>query len=100
MYAAPTSALRWLRFGAWANVRHAELPNSGDIARLRNVDGRIAIDQQNVGSQALRDAAAVVEAESPRWFGRRRSQRLERSEAGADEQFQLVMEAQAVGEAG
>src|SRR5437016_5893795 len=83
---------------AW--VGNAELPDPNDVPRRRDVGSRIAVDQQQVSAQALRDAAAVVEAEGARWFGGCRGQSLERCEAGEDEQLQLVVEAHTVGEAG
>ena len=91
--------LNWA-VGGTAWVGNAELPDPNDVARRRDVDGGIAVDQQQVSAQSLRDAAAVMEAKGARWFGGCRGQSLQRREAGEDEQLQLAVEAQTVGEAG
>src|SRR6185436_7152062 len=83
-----------------ARVLDAELPYADDVARRSDIDGWIAVDQQQVGAQACRDAPAVMEAEGTRRFGSRRGQSLRRREAGEDEQLQLAVEAHTMSEAG
>jgi hypothetical protein len=55
---------------------NTEFPHADDVACRSDIDGWIAIDQQQVGAHALRDAASVMEAEGARWFGCCRGQSL------------------------
>jgi hypothetical protein len=65
-------------------------------ARRGDVCGRIVVDEQQVGAQSRRDAAAVGEAKGVRRGGRGGTQGLRRREPGFDQQLQFAVQTHAV----
>ena len=71
-------------------------PHGADVADRSNVDGRLAVDQQQVGAPPGGDDTAIVQAEGP---GRQRGGRpdcLGRGQTGVDQQSQFVCQRGAV----
>ena len=71
-------------------------PNGYDIARLANIHGGVAIDEQQVRSLAGGDLAAIVEVKDGGGSGRGGVQGFGGGEAGAHQQLQFPVDAGAL----
>ena len=71
-------------------------PDGDDIARPKDVAGRVAIHQHKVRSLTGSDLAAVVQMERRRGCGGGGVESFDWSEAGTHQQFQLAMDAGAL----
>src|SRR5688572_32255083 len=74
----------------------AGFPESSDVTSRQDVRSRIATDEEQVGTVARKNAAAIDQTECLRGIHRRRSKNRRRSETSLAEELELAMHADPV----